>query len=230
MPKRKSPAARPRSSKPRRARRRAPPNRDRTYGRLLQIATRLFAARGFHGVSVDDIAAAAHVSKRMPYYYFGSKEALYRLASTAVYQRIEGMEIEVVESTLSPPEKLAALAEGYFVFLRDNPDFTRFLLWGNLENGRHFSKVLTKTPLLRRLHQIVEEGIAAGEFRADLDIPHLLINVIGLSFIYFSNHYSLSQVLELNLDSPREHERAVKQMKSILLDGVKVRRAGKEKV
>jgi TetR/AcrR family transcriptional regulator len=203
-------------------RKRPAPDRERTYRRLLQTAIKLFARRGFHGVSVDEIAIAAHLSKRLPYYYFGSKDGLFRAALVEVYQRIEGMEFQVVDSAASPSEKLAALLEGYFVFLRENPEFTQLLLWGNLEQGRHFPHgVLSKAPLLRRFRQIVEEGVATGEFRSDLATPHLLINVIGLVFIYFSNRYSLSQVLNLDLGDSREHARALVQVKSVLLDGVR---------
>ncbi|MGH7946306.1 MAG: TetR/AcrR family transcriptional regulator [Opitutaceae bacterium] len=202
--------------------RRRPPDRERTCRRLLQTAIKLFARRGFHGVSVDEIAVAAHLSKRLPYYYYGSKGGLFRAALVEVYRRIEGMEFQVVDSSASPSEKLSALLEGYFVFLRENPEFTQLLLWGNLEKGRYFpSGVLTKAPLLRRFRQIVDEGVATGEFRKDLITPHLLINVIGLVFIYFSNRFSLSQVLDLDLGCTQEHQRALAQVKTVLLDGIR---------
>ncbi len=166
---------------------------------------------------------AAHLSKRLPYYYFGSKEGLFRAALTAVYERIERMEFQAVDSAVTPSGKLAALLEGYFVFLRENPEFTQLLMWGNLEKGRHFPvESMTKAPLLRRFHEIVAEGIAKGEFRNDLDAPHLLINVIGLVFIYFSNRHSLSQVLNLDLSSIAVHNRALAQVKSVLLDGIRL--------
>lgn len=197
-------------------------NRERTHRRLLQVAIRLFAQRGFHGVSMEDVATAAHMSKRLPYYYFSSKPGLYRAALMEVYQRIEGIEVQAMDEKHSPSEKLEALVNSYFLFLRENPEFTQLLLWGNLEKGRLFPKgLLSKMPLLRRLAQIVEEGVAAGEFRDDLVVSHLLINVIGLAFIYFSNQYSLSQVLGLDLGSIAQQAQAMKQVKSVLLDGIR---------
>jgi AcrR family transcriptional regulator len=44
---------------------------------MLDAAGRAFAERGFHAVSMDEIAAAAGISKPMLYNYFGSKERLY---------------------------------------------------------------------------------------------------------------------------------------------------------
>ena len=45
---------------------------------ILAIATEEFALKGFSGARVDEIAERTQTSKRMIYYYFGGKEALYR--------------------------------------------------------------------------------------------------------------------------------------------------------
>jgi hypothetical protein len=45
--------------------------------RLLTVAGRLFAAKGFVGASVREILQAADVSRPVLYYHFGSKEGLY---------------------------------------------------------------------------------------------------------------------------------------------------------
>jgi AcrR family transcriptional regulator len=44
---------------------------------MLEVGTRLFSRRGYHAVSVDDVAAAAGVTKPMVYSYFDSKEGLF---------------------------------------------------------------------------------------------------------------------------------------------------------
>jgi AcrR family transcriptional regulator len=58
------------------------PERER---QMLEVAGRSFAARGFHAVSMDEIAEQAGISKPMLYHYFGSKEGLY-----VAYVRQEG--------------------------------------------------------------------------------------------------------------------------------------------
>ena len=55
---------------------------------MLEAAGEAFAARGFHGASMDEIAAAAGITKPMLYRYFGSKEGLY-----AAYVRTSGLEL-----------------------------------------------------------------------------------------------------------------------------------------
>jgi TetR/AcrR family transcriptional regulator len=203
----------------------APPvqrNPDRTRRRILQAAIRLFASHGFHAVSVDQIVGRARVNKRMVYHYFGSKDALFEAALVAVYRRIEAVEFHAVERG-APREKLARLLEGYFEFLDAEPEFTRLLQWENLEKGRHLTKanhLLTKNPFLARFRAIVEEGVAAGEFRPDLDVTHLMIHFIGLCFIYHSNRFSLSQSLELDLGDAAVKARGRKQVLSLVFEGI----------
>ena len=52
-------------------------DRDRTQAEILDVATREFAEHGFSGARVDEIAERTRTTKRMLYYYFGSKEGLY---------------------------------------------------------------------------------------------------------------------------------------------------------
>lgn len=198
-------------------------NPDRTRRRLLQAAIKLFAKQGFHAVSVDEIVELAKVNKRMVYHYFGSKDALFEAALVEVYGRIESIEFHAFDTGHSPREKLSLLLQSYFKFLDDEPEFTRLLQWENLEKGRHLTKenhLLTKNPFFARFRGIVEDGIAAGEFRKDLDIAHLLIHFIGLCFIYHSNRFSLSQSLELDLGSVEVKQQGLHQVLGLVFEGI----------
>ena len=200
-----------------------PRNPDRTRRRILQAAIRLFAKHGFHAVSVDQIVGQARVNKRMVYHYFGSKDALFEAALSEVYKRIEEIEFHAVERGRSPREKLSRLLESYFEFLDLEPEFTRLLQWENLEKGRHLTKenhLLTKNPFLARFRAIVQDGVATGEFRGDLDVTHLMIHFIGLCFIYHSNRFSLSQSLELDLGDAKVKERGLNQVLRLVFEGI----------
>ena len=165
---------------------RNPPKQRRTRQRLLQEAVRLFSECGFDAVSVNQIVAAAGVNKRMVYHYFGSKEGIFQAALEEVYARIQSIKFGVIDRESTPREKLARLLETTFAFLRENPKFMQLLLWENLGNGRRAAKqdhTLGKNLILDRFRRIVEEGIAAGDFRADLNLPNNLIHFLGLCFI-----------------------------------------------
>jgi TetR/AcrR family transcriptional regulator len=201
-------------------------NPERTRRRLLAAAIKLFSRDGYHAVAVDDIVAAAKANKRMVYHYFGSKDDIYQAAFHEVYQRIESVEFGAVESTGTPRFQLARLLEAYFDFLDNNPEFVRLLLWENLEKGRHIASrlhPLDKNPFLVRFREIVEIGMARGEFRPDLNVTHLLIHFIGLCFIYHSNRFSLSQSLHIDLGDPGEKVEGRKQVLALVLAGIQAR-------
>ena len=63
--------------------------KERTRARLLDVALKTFAARGFEGTSVRDVAAKADVNHGMIKYYFKNKDQLWRAAITFLFERME---------------------------------------------------------------------------------------------------------------------------------------------
>src|SRR5215470_14679801 len=90
----KSSRRRPRSAPPDRAR-----DAHATRERLLTAATQLFAARGFEGVSVTQIAQRAGVTKALINYHFGGKRKLYLTIMTSTFAEI----VERVEQLAASP-------------------------------------------------------------------------------------------------------------------------------
>ena len=78
----------------------------RTQGDILEVATAEFAANGYAGARVDEIAARTRTTKRMIYYYFGSKEGLYLAVLERVYAQIRRVERGIQIEELSPDEAL----------------------------------------------------------------------------------------------------------------------------
>lgn len=208
----------PAASKPIRRR-----NPDRTKRRLLQAAIRLFSDKGFHGVSVDEIVAKAKSNKRMVYHYFGSKHDIYLAVLFHVFSSLETVELKVVIGKGRPDDQLRELLAAYFRFLDDNPEFVRMLLWENLERGRNIAQAaskLSKNPFMERFRAVIDQGVTSGLFRAPADTKHLLINFIGLCFIYYSNHYSLAASVDLDLDSPANRDMRLTQAVDLVFHGL----------
>lgn len=201
----------------------APRNPDRTRRKLLVAAIRLFSAHGFHAVSIDRIVRSAKVNKRMVYHYFGSKDKLFEAALASVFSRLEAVELDMVDRGRTPKTKLSRLLESYFGFLHREPEFTRLLLWENLENGRHLYKenhLLFKNPFLQKFGEIIQDGISRGDFRKDLDVAHLLMHFIGLCFIYHSNRFSLTQTLGMDLGKANVREAGLVQVLKLVFKGI----------
>jgi len=193
---------------------------------LLEEAMRLFSARGFDGVAVDEIVAAAGVNKRMVYHYFGSKEGLYGAVLISVFEQLEDLETSLSglsNGELDPAAALRAIVVAYFQFLRTHPEFVRLLLWENLQEGRHLALIgtaVTKTTILHHLETILSIGIKKKLFRANLDAHNVLVSLIGLCLVYFSNRHTLSWTVGLKLSDPKVMEQAEQHATSMLLGGV----------
>src|ERR671925_975496 len=100
---------------------------------MVAAAERLFAERGYHGVSMDQIAAASGITKPMLYDYFGSKEGLF----LACVERARGRLFEEIASAVrgasEPEEALRAGVEAFLSFADEQRE-TWTVLFG--EGGR----------------------------------------------------------------------------------------------
>ena len=76
---------------------------------ILQVASAEFADKGLAGARIDAIADATRTSKRMIYYYYGSKEGLYLAVLEDAYRRTREIEGRLHLSDLSPKEALEKL-------------------------------------------------------------------------------------------------------------------------
>ena len=104
--------------------------------RLLLSALSHFAAKGYDGVQVKEVAEEAGVSKPTLYYHFGSKEGLFRqlclvsLASMAV--RIQAMVEPFLAKPISDSQAAEAaclkLSRAYLDLLLESQEFTGFIL------------------------------------------------------------------------------------------------------
>ncbi|MGH2725196.1 MAG: TetR/AcrR family transcriptional regulator [Actinomycetota bacterium] len=92
---------------------RAPERREQ----LLQVARRVFSERGYHTVTMEDVASEAGVTKPILYDHFPSKRDLYRglLESdlAALKERIE----TALESSPGNRERIRASFQAYFDFV-----------------------------------------------------------------------------------------------------------------
>jgi AcrR family transcriptional regulator len=131
---------------------------------MLEMAGQVFAARGFHEASMDEIAEAAGVSKPMLYSYFGSKEGLYFAYVNASYRELIGAIDDAVASAGPDPEQQLRLGTiAYYAYVGDHSHAFRVLFreigdpGGELASQRH--------RLVRRVGAALEAIVVAAEAR-----------------------------------------------------------------
>lgn len=195
--------------------------------RLVEEGARLFAERGYDGVSIDEIVASAGVNKRMVYHYFGNKDGIYREAVNHVFASLQKMEKGIIDSDSGksdPEQGLRNLMAVNFDFLDSHPEFVRILQWENLGEGRHLAEEeggMSKSPVLGYLEQLLKQGAAAGIFRKGLDPRLVFTSMIGLSLIYFSNRYTLSRSVGVDFKKPDALRQAALHAEAVLLSGLR---------
>src|SRR5581483_9499020 len=95
---------------------------------ILEVATAEFAQRGYSGARVDAIADRTRTSKRMIYYYFGSKERLYLAVLEAAYSAIRQQEATLDLEHQSPEQALATLVASTLDYYHAHPEFVRLVM------------------------------------------------------------------------------------------------------
>ncbi|MFI1992486.1 TetR/AcrR family transcriptional regulator [Actinoplanes sp. NPDC020271] len=98
------------------------PRRRSRRDEILEIAVGLFAARGYHGVSMDDIGSAAGVTGPALYHHFAGKEAMLVAALIPVSEGLlEGGRERVARQTAQAEAALADLIDFHVDFALANP-------------------------------------------------------------------------------------------------------------
>lgn len=90
------------------------------YDLILEDAIDVFGTRGYHNVSMDDIAAAAGVSKALVYQHFDSKDDLYLEVLRSFQQNLSDMVLPAWAQELPPQERFWRGFVAFFSFVEQN--------------------------------------------------------------------------------------------------------------
>jgi AcrR family transcriptional regulator len=178
----------------------------RTMADIIEVATKEFSEKGLAGARIDDIAQAMQTSKRMIYYYFGSKEGLYVAVLEEAYRRIRQIETELHLEDLTPEDALRKLVGFTVDYQLANPDFIRLVMNENIHRGEFLaqSKAIHKlnVPAIDAVRKVYERGVKTGVFRTGIDPVDLHMSISALSFFNVSNHHTFSLIFKRDLESP----------------------------
>ena len=178
-------------------------NPERTRARILEAARVEFARRGLGGARVDQITARAGSNKRMIYYYFGNKEALFLAALESAYAHIRKAEQSLKLTDLDPAGGMRRLVEFTWEYYLAHPEFITLLNSENLHRARHLKKSKDiqemHSPLVATLEDLLARGRRDGVFRDGVDPVQLYISIAALGYFYLSNTHTLSTIFGRDL-------------------------------
>jgi AcrR family transcriptional regulator len=140
---------------------------------LLDAAAGLFAARGYHRTTIEDVVAEAGVAKGTVYWYYRSKKALFLAVIERAGEVYRAELVRRVGRLASPLARLEGAIEGTFEFAKRRPDLCRLYFQEVLEGDADFVKrrEAIYAGLVGDLRATLEEAVKLGEIpRQDLDV------------------------------------------------------------
>src|SRR6476659_8253741 len=131
---------------------------------LLAVATKLFAARGYHGTRMDDVADAVGLNKATVYHYYASK-------SLILYDIYKDAADFTVDALHDDPTASARAA----VYFQEGPYISEWFTEDQVAYIRE-----KETQVYEHVRDVIDRGITSGEFY-DCDSHVLALGYIGMT-------------------------------------------------
>lgn len=164
---------------------------------ILREAIACFAAGGYDGTSLNDIAAAVGIRRPSLLHHFASKDSLYEES----FERVLGDWLDRLAGAIAEPAsgwaKVESVLRAGFRLFEDNPDYVRLMRREALDGGAHLGMDLSEVlrPLFDAAVEYFEREMKAGTFRRH-DPRHLVITAYGSILSYFSDAPFIDGLLE----------------------------------
>jgi AcrR family transcriptional regulator len=192
-----------------------------TRKEILDVAAREFAQYGLSGARVERMAQKMAVTKRMIYYYFESKEALYKAVLEKSYRDIREHDSASDSEVMDPAAAIRHMIEETLHHEISHPEFIRLVVNENIHHQASFLARATDIRrrnriVIERLEAILQRGRAQGIFRADIDAVELHFVISAMCVFKIANRHTFKALYGRDLSAPALRER----VKDIICDTV----------
>ncbi len=132
---------------------------------ILKAAAKSFRRLGYHGATVEQIAAALQMKKGHLYYYYRNKEEILFACHQYSLDQLTQLLDEVNRSELGPDEKLRRLIAAFVHTILDELHGTALFLDLEALGPAHLKTVIARRDRFERgVRRILEDGIESGRF------------------------------------------------------------------
>ena len=149
---------------------------------VLQAATRLFAAHGFDGTTLQDVADAVGVSKPAVLHHFPSKEHIRRAVLDAILEHWQGTLPRLLLAATASEERFEAVFGELFRFFTADGDRARVILREALDRPAEARKLLAGPvrPWIEAIAGYIRAGQASGRHHAEADPEAYVVHMLQL--------------------------------------------------
>lgn len=187
-------------------------NAERTREEILTAAGIEFSELGYSGARVDAIARATSTTKRMIYYYFSSKEGLYREVLERAYRGIRDLEQHLSLDDLAPGPALRRLARVTYEHHVSHEAFIRLVAIENVHRAEYLRDIEPAgiaVPVIELIERTLERGRAEGLFRDDVSALDVHQLISAQSVFAIANRHTFRHLFGRDLSAHDEVERFV---------------------
>lgn len=178
---------------------------ERTKANIMEVAAAEFGEKGLAGARIDEIAALTQTSKRMIYYYFGSKEGLYLAVLEESYKRVRDVEAELHLQDLEPEQALRRLVAFTFDHHLQHENYIRLVMSENINRGQFLAQSQRiqdlNVPAIAAIGNLYQRGVKSGVFRPGLDPVDIHASISALSFFNVSNRHTFGLIFKIDMKS-----------------------------
>ncbi|MCX7710276.1 MAG: TetR family transcriptional regulator [Clostridia bacterium] len=176
---------------------------DITRQKILDAAMKIFSRDGYANARLEDIAAAAGVTRGAVYHHFGGKPEVYTALLNERFHEANSFFGELAAKGGTPKELLKRLTVGLLAYLEENEDYRtvqELVLFKTayipeLEEGMQY-KVKSTAAMVDYFEEIIKKGIACGEFKKEIDSRVAAISLLGMvsgaSTLWLMDHHLFS--------------------------------------
>ena len=181
---------------------------------ICAAATRLFAAQGFDGTSLQSIADQVGVAKQTLLYHYPSKDSLRQKVLASLLEHWRKRLPQMLKAVTSGHHRFDALTEELVRFFRDDPDRARLLAREMLDNPEGMAKLLSNSlrPWLLLVAQYIYEGQESGVVYEDMDPEAYVMNTIVSVIAIVASEAVISEVLGASATAKSEQPRSLAEL------------------
>jgi AcrR family transcriptional regulator len=192
---------------------------------ILDAARAVFAEKGLHGSTIDDIATRAELGKGTIYLYFDSKEAMFAVLKQEGLSRLAARFEAAVDRARPADHNLRSLCDAYVRFYREEPDYFWVCYFDTrqMDKARAEEVVEAVKPHGMRcigiVASVIQKGIDDGLFRPVNALQAAIVawaSANGVIFV-FSQEAGPAKIMPFGVDD------VLRTQSELLISGLKAR-------